>query len=112
MLPSAVNGTSERPGAQARGLLSPRTPPPLCSCHLNPGAFSLATGLQSLPLPPASPLPQHRPAICPLNAAFWTSLVVQIKNPPANSEDMGLIPGSGRFHLLWSNYPHDPWGEV
>lgn len=74
---SAVNGTSERRGAQARGLPSPRTPPPLCSCHLDPGAFSLAAGLQSLPLPPASPLPQHRPAICPLNAAFWTSLVVE-----------------------------------
>ena len=25
------------------------------------------------------------------------------KNPPANAEDMGSIPGPGRFHMLWSN---------
>ena len=27
-----------------------------------------------------------------------------VKNPPANSGDMGLIPGLGRSHLLWDNY--------
>ena len=26
-----------------------------------------------------------------------------VKNPPANSGDMGTIPGPGRFHMLWSN---------
>ena len=26
-----------------------------------------------------------------------------IKNPPANAEDTGLIPGPGRFHMLPSN---------
>ena len=25
------------------------------------------------------------------------------KNPPANEGDMGLIPGTGRFHMLQSN---------
>ena len=25
------------------------------------------------------------------------------KNPPANAGDMGLVPGLGRFHMLWSN---------
>ena len=25
------------------------------------------------------------------------------ENPPANAEDTGLIPGLGRFHVLWSN---------
>ena len=25
------------------------------------------------------------------------------KNPPADAEDMGLVPGPGRFHVLWSN---------
>ena len=25
------------------------------------------------------------------------------KNLPANAEDMGLIPGPGRSHMLWSN---------
>ena len=25
------------------------------------------------------------------------------KNPPANVEDMGLIPGGGRSHMPWSN---------
>ena len=24
------------------------------------------------------------------------------KNPPANVEDMGSIPGPGRFHMPWS----------
>ena len=26
-----------------------------------------------------------------------------VKNPPANTGDMGLSPGPGRFHMLWSN---------
>ena len=26
-----------------------------------------------------------------------------IKNPPANAGDMGLIPGLGRFYILWGN---------
>ena len=26
-----------------------------------------------------------------------------VKNPPANSRDMGLIPGLGRSHILQSN---------
>ena len=25
-----------------------------------------------------------------------------VKNLPANAGDMGLIPGQGRFHMLWS----------
>ena len=25
------------------------------------------------------------------------------KTPPANAEDMGLIPDLGRFHMLWNN---------
>ena len=25
------------------------------------------------------------------------------RNPPANAGDTGLIPGLGRFHMLWSN---------
>ena len=25
-----------------------------------------------------------------------------VKNPPANAGDMGLIPGPGRSHMLWS----------
>ena len=25
------------------------------------------------------------------------------KNPPASVGDMGLIPGPGRFYMLWSN---------
>ena len=25
------------------------------------------------------------------------------KNPPANAGDMDLIPGPGRFHMLWGN---------
>ena len=30
------------------------------------------------------------------------------KNPPANVGDTGLIPGLGRFHVLWSNQAHVP----
>ena len=26
-----------------------------------------------------------------------------VKNPPANAEDMGFIPGSGRFHMPRGN---------
>ena len=26
-----------------------------------------------------------------------------VKNPPANAGDMGLIPGPGRFYVLWGN---------
>ena len=26
-----------------------------------------------------------------------------VKNPPANSENMGSVPGLGRFHMLWGN---------
>jgi len=26
-----------------------------------------------------------------------------VKNPPANAEDMSLIPGLGRSHMPWSN---------
>ena len=26
-----------------------------------------------------------------------------VKNLPANAGDTGLIPGSGRSHMLWSN---------
>ena len=26
-----------------------------------------------------------------------------VKNPPANAGDMGLSPGLGRSHMLWSN---------
>ena len=33
-----------------------------------------------------------------------TSLLVSMdKNPRANAGDTGLIPGPGRFHVLWSN---------
>ena len=28
---------------------------------------------------------------------------VVVKNPPANEGDTGLIPGTGRFHMLQSN---------
>ena len=42
-----------------------------------------------------------------LNFAFeiypGTSLVVQVfRSPSANVGDMGLLPGSGRFHKLWN----------
>ena len=30
------------------------------------------------------------------------------KNPLANAGDMGLIPGLGGFHMLWSNKAHAP----
>ena len=26
-----------------------------------------------------------------------------VKNPPANAGDMGLFPGPGRSHMMWSN---------
>ena len=26
-----------------------------------------------------------------------------VKNPPANAQDTGSIPGPGRSHMLWSN---------
>ena len=26
-----------------------------------------------------------------------------VKNPPADARDMGLRPGLGRFHVLWSD---------
>ena len=26
-----------------------------------------------------------------------------VKNPPVNAEDMGSMPGVGRFHMLWGN---------
>ena len=26
-----------------------------------------------------------------------------VKNPPANAEDTGLIPGQGKSHVPWSN---------
>ena len=26
-----------------------------------------------------------------------------VKNPPVNAGDMGLSPGPGRSHMLWSN---------
>ena len=29
-----------------------------------------------------------------------------VKNPPVNAGDMGLIPGWGRFHMLWGNSAH------
>ena len=31
-----------------------------------------------------------------------------VKNLPGNAEDMGPIPGLGRFHMTWSNYTHVP----
>ena len=31
-----------------------------------------------------------------------------VKTPPANAEDMGSIPASGRFHMLWDNQAHVP----
>ena len=26
-----------------------------------------------------------------------------VRNPPANAEDMGLVPGLGRLHMPWGN---------
>ena len=31
-----------------------------------------------------------------------------VKNPPANAGDMGLSPGPGRSHMLWSNWARAP----
>ena len=31
-----------------------------------------------------------------------------VKNPPASSGDMGLIPGAGGSHMPWSNYAGVP----
>ena len=31
-----------------------------------------------------------------------------VKNLPANAGDMGLIPGPGRSHILWSNWARAP----
>ena len=31
-----------------------------------------------------------------------------VTNPPANAGDMGLIPGPGRSHMLWSNKARAP----
>ena len=45
-----------------------------------------------------------------INNSFFKTLLVRglpgspvVKNLPASAEDMGLIPGPGRFHRLWSN---------
>ena len=29
-----------------------------------------------------------------------------VKNPPADAEDMGSVPGLGRFHVPWSGLAH------
>ena len=31
-----------------------------------------------------------------------------VKNPPTDGEDMGSIPGTGRFHMPLDNYAHVP----
>ena len=31
-----------------------------------------------------------------------------VKNPPTNARDMGLSPGPGRSHMLWSKYARVP----
>ena len=31
-----------------------------------------------------------------------------VKNPPAYEGDMGLIPGPGRFYVLWGNWAQVP----
>ena len=31
-----------------------------------------------------------------------------VENPPANAGDMGLSPGLGRSHMLWSNWAREP----
>ena len=31
-----------------------------------------------------------------------------VKNPPANAEDTGLIPGLGSFHMLQGNLAREP----
>ena len=44
------------------------------------------------------------------NTYGQTSLVVQWLRIrlPANAGDMGLIPGLGRFHMVWGNLAHAP----
>ena len=37
----------------------------------------------------------------------WTSLVAQWISPPASAEDIGLIPGPGKFHMPRSNQTHE-----
>ena len=32
----------------------------------------------------------------------------EVKNPPCNAGDMGLIPGPGRFHMMQSNKDYAP----
>ena len=32
-----------------------------------------------------------------------------VKNLPANVGDVDLIPGPGRFHMLWGNEAHTPY---
>ena len=31
-----------------------------------------------------------------------------VKNPLTNTREMGLMPGQGRFHVLWGNQTHAP----
>ena len=31
-----------------------------------------------------------------------------VRNPPANAGDAGLIPGLGRFHMMWSGWARVP----
>ena len=31
-----------------------------------------------------------------------------VNDLPANAGDMGLVPGLGRTHMLWSNLAHAP----
>ena len=38
-----------------------------------------------------------------IKVTSWTSLVVQIKSPPASAGDTGSIPGLGRSHMLSDN---------
>ena len=35
-----------------------------------------------------------------------------VKNTPASAGDMGLIPGPGRFHMLWGNEAHVPQLQI
>ena len=50
------------------------------------------------------------------NCALWTRIRELLdfpggtvdKNPSASAGNMGLIPGLGRFHTLWSNKAHAP----
>ena len=41
----------------------------------------------------------HQEYITIVGASLW----LNVKNPPANVGDIGLIPGPGRSHLPWSN---------